>query len=111
MSLEANATFSGCGNRYTKVKHAVYKKNDWCWSVCVAPDPRTLWLGSPRSFTGLQCRIRDLKATGIAIRAIQEIVRNLLDAEQENAAVGLISTSCIHSSLRRTAMGRCSTPH
>jgi hypothetical protein len=40
----------------------------------------------------------------MTIRAIQEIVRDLPDPEQENAAVGHISTSCFHSSLRRTEM-------
>jgi hypothetical protein len=79
--------------------------------VCVAPVPRTFWLRSSRSVTELQCRIWDLKATGMTIRAIQEIVRDLPDPEQENPAVGHISTTCIHSSLRRTAIGRCWRPH
>jgi hypothetical protein len=79
----------------------------------MAQTPQELWPISSESFSEAQVRVWLMKSLGMTLRECAAELRGLPDPDNgdEGATFGEISTSCIRSCLRRTAVGRKWSPH
>jgi hypothetical protein len=75
-------------------------------------DPCVLWPRSSLSFTEMQLYIWNLKVQQATFPQIQEELFYLMnEAAEDGVHVNAISTSCLYSCIRRTAMGRSWDAH